>query len=184
MAELHIGEELRVDGTAHTVVALDGGTLTLRSITGAERRCSAIDLFAFHDVEPVRGKGQHLSPVASMVSLPTVSAATLDEARFWEMHVADLLLVHDDRRSASEHARDAQATSMRARSIAKAQALTAGHPISDRHLRRMCQRYQQHGLWGLIDQRSTRRSSPTGRIDPRGLPLLQLTRLGRGDQAA
>ncbi|WP_432536229.1 hypothetical protein [Kineococcus arenarius] len=66
MQHLTIGDELLLDGIAHTVVGLSEGSLILRSITGAEHRHNSIDLFASHDVEvresPILGAASHRHP--------------------------------------------------------------------------------------------------------------------------
>ncbi|NAZ82008.1 DDE-type integrase/transposase/recombinase, partial [Kineococcus sp. R8] len=167
MEHLGIGDQLLLDGAPHTVVGVDGAILTLRLITGAEQRHSTVDLFAYHDVEIFHAKALSVSPVADITWLQAVPARALQQARFWEQQVLDVLTPGVDHRSPWAGG-TLLSPSLRSRSITKAQLLSAnGHPVSDRHLRRLCQRYQQHGLWGLVDHRAARRSLPTGRIDPR-----------------
>jgi putative transposase len=54
------------------------------------------------------------------------------------------------------------------REAAKAAELAAaGEPGSVRNLRRLRQRYERQGLWGLVDHRATRLSREFGRVDER-----------------
>ncbi|CAM5590592.1 Transposase OS=Kitasatospora aureofaciens OX=1894 GN=GCM10010502_73930 PE=4 SV=1 [Kitasatospora aureofaciens] len=54
------------------------------------------------------------------------------------------------------------------REAAKAAELAAaGQAVSVTTVRRMRARYRREGLWGLVDQRATRRRSPLGRADER-----------------
>jgi xanthine/CO dehydrogenase XdhC/CoxF family maturation factor len=55
-----------------------------------------------------------------------------------------------------------------ARCRAKAAELTAaGTKTSFRTVQRMRARYRDQGVWGLVDARSARGSTPTGNVDER-----------------
>lgn len=70
--------------------------------------------------------------------------------------------------SASFIGTDPMATTLRQRELAKAEELrSAGHQVALRTFHRMRRNYQTGGLWGLVDGRLARPSSPTGKTDER-----------------
>ncbi len=59
-------------------------------------------------------------------------------------------------------------TTLRQRELAKVAELAAqGQRVSLATVQRLRRRYQQEGLWALVDHRVARQASATGRVDPR-----------------
>jgi putative transposase len=94
-----------------------------------------------------------------------------DKARWWERHIVEVLTGLPPQAGAGARIRaeyDPQAVSLRQRELAKVEELRSeGHPVVLRTLQRYRRRYETEGLWGLVDSRFARPSSPTGRADQR-----------------
>ncbi|MCK9871405.1 Mu transposase C-terminal domain-containing protein [Nocardiopsis dassonvillei] len=106
--------------------------------------------------------------------LETLPAAVVEKARAWERHVLEVqtgLLPGAQQLRAGF---DPQSTRLEQREAAKAAELTAaGKRTSAVTVKRRRLRYRAQGLWGLVDHRHTRPSSPYGRVDER---VVQTTR--------
>jgi transposase InsO family protein len=92
-------------------------------------------------------------------------------ARWLEGHLAEVVCGRSAGAGPDAVARpeyDLAVTSLRQREIAKAAELqAAGHRMPLRTLQRLRRRYETDGVWGLVDHRSTRYSSLSGRVDDR-----------------
>ncbi|MEU6239334.1 integrase, partial [Kitasatospora sp. NPDC047058] len=100
--------------------------------------------------------------------------AAVEQARFWERHVAEVVtgLPPDAEEGTSPRPEyDPAWRTLVEREAAKVAELTAaGQQISKRTFLRMRQRYEAEGLWGLVDGRSRKPPAPvpgTGRVDER-----------------
>lgn len=99
--------------------------------------------------------------------LDAVPAPALQEALWWEQHILEVLTgVRPDEQQRRPQF-DPQ-RSLAEREAAKAVELTAaGRKVTARSVRNRRHRYQTDGLLGLVDRRTTRRSSESGRVDER-----------------
>ncbi|MER7960055.1 hypothetical protein [Streptomyces sp. NPDC096030] len=96
----------------------------------------------------------------------------------WQRHVREVECGLADGPGSSGVVReqyDPAAHTLAEREQAKAEELTAlgfGR-VSRTTVQRMRLAYRKQGLWGLLDHRSTRVSSPTGRSDERGVAAVR-----------
>ncbi|MFC9938561.1 Mu transposase C-terminal domain-containing protein [Nocardiopsis alba] len=106
-----------------------------------------------------------LEPAGLLEALPTT---VIEKAREWERHVLE---VQTGLLPGAERPRtgfDPQRTTLEQREAAKAAELTAaGKETSAVTVKRHRLRYRAQGLWGLVDHRHNRPSSPFGRVDER-----------------
>ncbi|MFI9228496.1 Mu transposase C-terminal domain-containing protein [Streptomyces rimosus] len=103
--------------------------------------------------------------------LDTAPKQVAEKAAAWERHVTEVehgkpVGAGPDTAPRPEY--DPAARTLEEREAAKAAELTGlGWRVSPVTVRRMRKRYREQGLWGLVDHRKTRLSSPTGRADER-----------------
>ena len=105
------------------------------------------------------------------IGLEGLPAAAVEEASWWEAHIAEV--VYGLRPDAPEGIRpkpeyDPERTSLTGREKAKAAELSAaGRPVTASTVKHRRQRWEAHGLAGLVDRRAARRTRPAGRADER-----------------
>jgi hypothetical protein len=168
-AALGVGDRVRFNDDIHTVTGLAGTSVRLLADGGQH----SVILFGHLTSAPGfellgAAPAPSLSGLGLLDGLPD---SVMTTARAWEHHVVevDTGLPPD----AAEAARprpeyDPETQTVRQRETAKAAELTAsGTPTSSMTVRWMRRRYREQGLWGLVDQRSTRVSNPLGRADSR-----------------
>ncbi|MGE3660042.1 MAG: Mu transposase C-terminal domain-containing protein [Pseudonocardia sp.] len=170
-AVLQPGDEIRLDGQAQTVVALDGTSVRLVDVTGAATVMLLGHLLADPGFELVTSRRPPLPPLGLLERLPAEVLAT---AKWWEQHLVEVLTGVAPDAAAGTPTRpeyDPARRSLRQRELAKHAALTAaGHQVGLSTLKRLRRRYELEGVWGLVDQRharSVRGGAPGGRADPR-----------------
>jgi putative transposase len=169
---LQPGDEIRLEGRQHTVVALDGWSVRLVDVTGAATVMLIGHLLSRPSLELLTTvRRPPLPPFGQLDRLPADVLAT---ARWWERHLVELLTgVAPDAPagSAPRPEYDPARRSLRQRELAKHAELTgAGHRVGVSTLKRLRRRYELEGLWGLVDQRHARAArggGPGGRVDPR-----------------
>lgn len=163
------GDEVRLGNGSHTVVAVAAAAVRLADVTGAESVMPLGQLLADPAFELITLR--RLAPLPPGGLLDQVPAAIAGQARWWEQHIIEVItgLRPESGPGAVPRAEyDPAVRSMRQREIAKVAELTAGgHRIGLSTFQRMRRGYETAGLWGLIDRRSARASSPGGRIDSR-----------------
>lgn len=166
---LRLGDRVRFDGAEHVVVGLSGSSVRLAGDGVGDEVVALAHLqtapdFAVLCTEPAAS----LRPLALLEALPRPA---LDQARWWERHVVEVetgLTPDADPSATPRPGYDLARYSLAQREEAKAAELTAlGHDVSRSTIRRRRAAYTASGLWGLVDQRSTRVTSPTGRVDDR-----------------
>lgn len=123
------------------------------------------------------GPGFAVVTAASRAPLPPegllggLPAEVREYARWLEGHLAEVVCgrpagAGPDAVPRPEY--DLAVTSLRQREITKAAELqAAGHRMPLRTLQRLRRKYETDGMWGLVDHRSTRYSSLSGRVDDR-----------------
>ncbi|MFG2304538.1 Mu transposase C-terminal domain-containing protein [Actinacidiphila glaucinigra] len=106
--------------------------------------------------------------------LETLDERVRERALAWARHVREVETGSPDGAGTAVSDRyDPARHSLAEREAAKAEELTAaGLPTSVATVRRMRARYRAQGVWGLVDQRATRGSSPLGRADERVVDTL------------
>lgn len=168
---LAVGDEIRLDGQLHRVVALDGSSVRLVDVTGSASVMLVGVLLADPSFELATPRRPRLSSVGVAECLPDdVRAAAI----WWEQHLVEVLTgVPPDAPPGTAPHPDYDPTrhSLRQRELAKHAALTAaGHEVGVSTLKRLRRRYELEGLSGLIDQRHARAArgrAPGGHTDPR-----------------
>ena len=167
---LRIGDRVRFDGGVHQVAGIEGTMVRLVPESGLPLLAAAGHLMAAADFE-IMGRadtGPVIPPVALLGAVPEPVA---ERARFWETHILEVLtgLPGDAAEGAVPRPDfDPRLHGLAEREAAKAAELAAaGEPGSIRNLRRLRQRYEKQGLWGLVDHRATRLSKEFGRADHR-----------------
>lgn len=168
-AVLRIGDQVLFEGGEHTVAALAGTSIRLASPSGQARVVLLAHLLSSPGFELVGGA--RLPGLRGLGLLDELSDDLVRRAREWERHVVEVEAGRPpgaDESPAPREQYDPAKHTVRQREEAKAAELTAaGTPTSRRTVERMRQRYRAQGLWGLVDQRSIRQSSPLGRADAR-----------------
>ncbi len=172
---LRMGDQVRFDGGEHTVVAIEGTSVRLLGTDGASRAVLLPFLLADEDFALLGADGP-LPGLAPMGLLEAAPAEALAQARFWERHVVEIetgLPPDSPPGTVPRPGYDPATSTLAERQRRKAQELAAvGRPVGERTLQRIRSRYREQGLLGLVDQRSMRSSSPTGRTDPRVVTAL------------
>ncbi|WP_328901392.1 Mu transposase C-terminal domain-containing protein [Streptomyces sp. NBC_00441] len=169
-AALRVGDRLRLDDRLHTVVGLSGTTVRLVDEAGTASLILLAHLLAADGFEFVdQGEGPPRMPPFAL--LDVVPKQEAKRAAAWERHVTEVEFGRPMDASADTDPRpeyDPAARTLQEREAAKASELSAlGWKVSAVTVRRMRKRYREQGLWGLVDHRKTRLSSPTGRSDER-----------------
>lgn len=158
------GDRILAGGVPNVVVSVSGTHVRLAGDDGTVRTVAAADLAdssRFTIPSPAEPRG--LRPETGLEGLP---AAAVEEASWWEAHIAEV--VYGLRADALAGTRprpqyDPERTSLTEREKAKAAELSV--PASTVKHRR--QRWEAYGLPGLADRRLSRRKRPAGRSDER-----------------
>jgi transposase InsO family protein len=162
-----VGDRVLVDGKPNVVVGVSGTRIRLADDQGEVRTVAAVELAADGRFE--------VAPAASPrgprpeIGLEGLPAATVEDACWWEAHIAEVVYGLRPDAPAGTRPRpqyDPQRTSLTERERAKAAELSAaGRPVPASTVKHRRQRWEAHGLPGLVDRRLARRLRPTGRTD-------------------
>ena len=159
---------MRLGNALHTVVGLTGPEVELKDVTGGKVTLTRGELFADPGFQLVTAKGAPLPPPGLLEGVPQ---EVVDQARWWERHIVEVLTGSPPQTDAGTAPRpeyDMQSRTLRQRELAKVEELcSAGPPVALRTFQRNRRNYETGGLWGLVDARFTRQRSPTGRTDQR-----------------
>jgi putative transposase len=151
----------------------------VRTVTGLTREAACLDGLAqsvalpelFTDPEFAVVTASRRAPLPPEGLLGGLPAEVADQARWLEGHIAEVvsgLPAGAGPAAVPRPEYDPAVTSLRQREIAKAAELRAGgHQVPLRTLQRLRRSYETDGVWGLVDHRSTRYSSQSGRVDDR-----------------
>jgi hypothetical protein len=167
-----VGDRVGWDGREWTLAALEGVQARLVDEAGTVAAAFVPSLFA----DPTfRVCGPPARAVAPLALLETLPDAVRERALRWERDVREVESgAAGPGKSARRPAYDPVVTTLAQREAAKAAELTAsGVPTSVATVRRMRARYRVQGVWGLVDQRTTRARSSIGRADPRMVEALE-----------
>ena len=166
---LAVGDRVRIDGVAHTVIGVSGTRVRLADEAGTVQAVTVTELLSDARFELI----DTMVPRAARaeVGLEGLPADAVEEASWWEAHIVEVVygLPPDAPAGARPKPRyDPDRVSLTAREKAKAAELAAaGHPVPVSTLKHRRQRWEARGLAGLVDRRVAKRMSPTGRVDER-----------------
>jgi transposase InsO family protein len=163
------GDRILVSGRPNIVIGIagtrvrmagDDGTVTTATVTGLVTD----PRFEFPAAVPPGGT----RPGIGLEGLP---AAAVQEASRWEAHIVEVVYGLPPDAPAGTRPRpeyDPELTSLSERERTKAAELSAeGRPVPASTVKHRRQRWEAHGLVGLVDRRSARRTRPAGRADER-----------------
>ena len=182
---LAVGVHVVFEGRTWQVVGVQGQEVRLVDEQGAAVTLLANYLFAADDFALV---GTAVAaPVPQWGLFATVPLREQERALAWQRHIREVETGLPDATAGSRRAPrpeyDPATRTLAQRELAKAQELTAlgfGH-IARTTVQRMRLKYRKQGLWGLVDHRTTRTHSPTGRTDERVVAaVLEAMRRQRG----
>jgi len=161
------GDRILVGGVPNVVVSVSGTRVRLADDAGTVRTVTAAELadgtrFEIPSAVPPGGP----RPETGLEGLP---AAAVEEASWWETHLAEVVYGLRPDSPAGIRPRpqyDPERTSLTGRERAKAAELSAaGRPVSASTVKHRRQRWEAYGLPGLVDRRLARRKRPAGRAD-------------------
>ena len=163
------GDRILAGGIPSVVVSVSGTHVRLADDAGTIQTVAAADLadgtrFSVGPGEPPRGP----RPDTGLEGMP---AAAVEEASWWEAHIAEVVYGLRPDAPAGTRPRpqyDPERTSLTERERAKAAELSAaGKPVPASTVKHRRQRWEAYGLPGLADRRLSRRKRPAGRTDER-----------------
>ncbi|WP_440079422.1 hypothetical protein [Streptomyces sp. WAC8370] len=165
------------------VVALSGQDIRLVGPDGGGQAVLAGHLFADPGFTVIGADAPQAAPQWGLFE--TASAAAREKALAWQRHVREVecgLTGGPGSQGTVRPQYDPQRHTLAEREQAKAEELTAlgfGR-VARTTVQRMRLAYRRQGLWGLLDHRTTRASSPTGRADERVVAAGEALRRRRG----
>jgi transposase InsO family protein len=161
------GDRILVGDVPSVVISVTGSVIRLADEEGTVRTVTAAELAADPQFEipaavPSRGR----RPEIGLEGLP---AAAVEKASWWEEHIAEVVYGLPPDAPAGAWPRpqyDPERTSLTEREKAKAAELSAaGRTVPASTVKHRRQRWEAHGLAGLVDRRAARRMRPAGRAD-------------------
>ncbi|AUH38855.1 Mu transposase C-terminal domain-containing protein [Streptomyces sp. CMB-StM0423] len=165
-----VGAQVRFRGVKWQVAALSGQTVHLVGPDGGGEAVLAGYLFADPGFSIIGADVPQAAPQWGLFE--TAPAAAREKALAWQRHVREVECGLADGPGSGGVVRpqyDPEQHTLAEREQAKAEELTVlgfGR-VSRTTVQRMRLAYRKQGLWGLLDHRTTRASSPTGRSDER-----------------
>ncbi|MFD8474081.1 Mu transposase C-terminal domain-containing protein [Streptomyces globisporus] len=179
---LRVGDQVQLDGRSHTVVGLSGTVVRLADEAGRASLVLLSHLLSAEDFEFL-GQRDGSPVVAPFALLDTVPPQEAEKAAAWERHLLELEAGGGTEvEQRSEY--DPALHTVEERIAAKAAELRSlGWAVSTRTVERMRARYRDQGVWGLVDHRKTRLSSPTGRADERVVAAVAEVLAGQVDES-
>ena len=180
MKSVRLFDCLQYDGQAWQVVAQDGPELALKDLmSGRIRRVGVVELLGDESYLP--DGPDRLPRLNSAAILETLDPEARERVLFLRRHVVEVLtgatpadLDGHDGDSPSTHPEYDPSFPLKDRVSAKvAELVAAGTPVGYRSLERYIKAYRTDGLAGLVDGRMQRQASPTGRVDPALVSLLE-----------
>lgn len=183
---VEVGAHVVHQGETWQVAALQGQQVYLLQENGTEKTVLLGRLFADPGFEVVGARVPEAVPQWGLFE--TVPPTAQQRALAWLPHIREVEtgLPHAPGSRAGQTMRpeyDPARWTLAQRDAAKARELTAlGFPrVTRTTVERMRLAYRRQGLWGLVDKRTVRSSSPTGRADERVVAaVLEALRRQRG----
>lgn len=169
-AELRVGEEIEVDGAAYTVTGLSGTEVRLVDVAGGERSMGLPELLSAPGFRVVT----RVAALPPRGLLDGVAPEMVEQARWWEHHIVEVIAGVPPEAGRAARPRpeyDPAVHSLRQRELAKVSELSLdGNELALSTFQRCRLAYEKHGVWGLIDHRSTRKAG--ARTDERVLAAI------------
>jgi len=164
---LGVGDRVRSGGVVRTVIGLSGTLVRLADVAGDITEVTLPVLQADADFALVdTWLRRPLPPLGVLDRLPE---PVVQQALWWERHVLEVLHGLPPDAPADAVARpeyDPKHQSLTRREQAKAAELTAaGYQVTASTVKRRRQRYEAHGVVGLVDHRADRQMPVFGRVD-------------------
>jgi transposase InsO family protein len=164
-----IGDRILAAGRPVVVIGIAGTRVRMAAGDGTVTTATIAELVADPQFEfPAAAAPKGTRPSVGLEGLP---AAAVDEASWWEAHITEVVYGLRPDAPAGTRPRpeyDPERTSLTERERAKSAELSAaGRPVPASTVKHRRQRWEAHGLAGLVDQRSARRTRPAGRTDDR-----------------
>ena len=160
-----VGDRILAEGVPSVVVSVSGTWVRLADDEGRVQTVTAADLAdgtRFGIPSRVSPRGPR--PETGLEGLP---AAAVEEASWWEAHIAEVVYGLRPDAPAGTRPRpqyDPERTSLTGREKAKAAELSAaGKKVPASTVKHRRQRWEAYGLPGLADRRLSRRKRPAGR---------------------
>ena len=162
-----VGDRILAGGVPNVVVSVSGTRVRLADDEGTVQTVTAAELADGTRFEiPSAASPRGPRPETGLEGLP---AAAVEEASWWEAHIAEVVYGLRPDAPAGTRPRpqyDPERTSLTEREKAKAAELSAaGRPVPASTVKHRRQRWEAYGLPGLADRRLARRSRPAGRAD-------------------
>ena len=162
-----VGDRVLADGRPSVVVGIAGTRVRMADEKGTVTTATIADLAASPRFEfPAAAPAGRPGPGIGLEGLP---AAAVEEASWWEAHIAEVvygLRPDAPRGSRPKPEYDPGLTTLTGREKSKAAELTAaGRQVTASTVKHRRQRWEAHGLAGLVDYRAARRTRPAGRAD-------------------
>lgn len=180
MRSVRLFDYLQYDGHSWQVVAQDGPELALKNLVSERiRRVGVGELLSDDSYLP--DTPDRLPRLDSAAVLETLDPETRRRVEFLHRHVVEALTGSppasatddDDGETVGRPEYDTHRP-LKDRIDAKvAELAAAGSPVGFRSLERYINAYRSDGVAGLVDGRSTKQASPTGRIEPELVSLLE-----------
>jgi transposase InsO family protein len=162
-----VGDRILAGGVPSVVVSVSGTWVRLADDEGRVQTVTAADLAdgtRFGIPSPASPRAPR--PETGLEGLP---AAAVEEASWWEAHIAEVVYGLRPDAPAGTRPRpqyDPERTSLTGREKAKAAELSAaGKKVPASTVKHRRQRWEAYGLPGLADRRLSRRKRPAGRAD-------------------
>ncbi|MGV0700819.1 Mu transposase C-terminal domain-containing protein [Mycolicibacter sinensis] len=181
MKTVRLFDMLSYDGHTWQVVAQDGPQLALKElISGRIQRIGVAELLGDESFLP--DVPDRLPELDSAAVLETLDSVARERVSFLRRHIVEVLTgrppadfdgLDEDSSTGIRREYDTKLP-LKDRIAAKVSELAAAKtPVGYRSLERYIRAYRQDGVAGLVDGRMQRRSTPTGRIDPAVVSLLE-----------
>jgi hypothetical protein len=182
---LGVGDRVRLGGVVSTVVGVSGTLVRLADLDGNVTSVALAVLQAGEDFALVDIRERRPVPPAGL--LDGLPAAAVEQARWWERHILEVLRGLPPDAPSGAVARpeyDPAWQSLTRREQAKvAELAAAGHQVTASTLKHRRQRYEARGLVGLVDHRVDKQMSAFGRVDARVIEAMR-TAIGQATDAS
>ncbi len=167
--KIEIGAKLLYDGGIYTVEGLDGSTIRLRSSRGKLMVITVRELVAASDFEVLDNDGERDERTLDTAGLDNLPARARRKAEEMRLHLNEAITGYPsgdpdlpDQQPPKPEYDPALAT---ARERMKTKAAEIG--VSKSTLWELKRRYEESGLYGLVDKRLLRTQTAADRLDPR-----------------
>ena len=158
---LRVGDEIVIDGAAHTVARLTGSRAWLVDVTGAESSVTLAELLSAPGFRMMTRAAAALPPQGLLDSLPVEA---VDQARWWERHIVEAITGVPPEAGQGARPRpeyDPAVRTLRQRELAKVGELAQdGYQVPLSTFQRLRLAYEKRGVWGLVDHRAGQAGCP------------------------